>query len=908
MRRVAFVGLAPLLFGACELEPPVIGRACASDADCGDGSAFYCQLEVGPHVCVPLPSGVPPLPNHAPVVESALVVVAKGVPGEPPSPVSGVFRARDPDGDGVRFGAATLEGALGTLVLDQDGGYTFTPAEPMPDGDASEALAFEVRDDRDPAAVRQARALVYVVAQPPSAGLKLWRGESSAAFDDAGAWQPAGAPDAFATALVGPGAGGPLRLEDGASRELNGWLSSSSAEIALGSEANPATLLVRGTRVISGAALAYGTVRLAPAQGFGTEVLVAGELPSLVVETDVDLAAPVHARGDLTLALAKQALEVGSLVVDGALRQEGGAALSMTSPDAVLVVGGTLTLAGERSRLEDGLLVLAGDLDVTAEAATAGPDLRALFNGDGRASEEPQAVRLAAPERFRFLDVVVGRTAAVRFASSVFVDGALSVLGAFGVAERAVVEVDTLILRPSMEALGGPHGELRARRCFVGARVDQPAFVRCDATLSEPPAPEADAGVVVPVEPDAGPAEECPPRWLENANDLFEHSLVVVSADPPLPSSDALAVEAAAIDETTVVLRTGELTIGEGGAATFVPSGVAGHDEVSLSVLRDFGGGAVVATEACGDVYALDTAPMNVLVGALWDDPASWSFGRVPTSTDMVFVPPGEVPRIAAPGDAPLFAGDLWVASGALLDTGGRDVHVGRRLVVGGELRTGEGTANVGAGGELAGRIERLSCRDGIATLVGDLHVGALTSTTDAPVETPCGFDLKEHRLTVAGDAVLSAPLELRMQTRPATMVVQGRLEAPALLGVLEKGELQLRGQVDVASWDVVASENHQLWIMSTGPVSMPTIDYDGWLLVTASDTRTDDAGEVIGDTPLVIRAGGHVGLLTSYRTIDVVEGELNVDTLQWTPLFGTATPDNWRVGACASGTVDICP
>ncbi len=913
MARVAFAELscvcltAVVLVAGCTLEAPVVGRACAAHADCGDEAAFYCELEVEPHVCLPQPSGVPALPNHAPIVESALILVPTEALEADASPVSGRFRARDPDGDGTSFRAETIVSELGTLVLEADGRYTFTLAEPQPTTDTSGRFQFEVLDDRQPPAVTQAAALAYVVTQPPSSQVRLWRGQDTERFDVAGGWQPEGVPDAATTVLIGPAEPGPLQLAPGASHEVNGWLSFAAAQVSLGSADDPATLIVRGTRLLSGAPLAHGTVQVASAQGFGTEVTLAGELPSLVVETDVLLEGPVHARGDVILRRAKGPLQIRSLVVDGALTQEGEVALWMISPSAVLSVAGDVRLTGGPSRFESGLLVVGGDLDVTHPSSTAGLRWRALFSGAGTAPGEDQRVRLAAPSAFRFLDAVIGREARVRFDSDAHIDGALSVLGGLGVKEGHTVEVDTVILRPSMSVLPGPSGELRARRCFIGARVEVPGFVTCDAVIEPAPEPVIDAGVAPPDEVDAGPANECPEGWMEYGNDLVEHSVLVASADPPLPASGALQVDGARFGESTVVLRTGALTLASTGTATFLPSGVDGHDEVSLDVVRDTGAGDIV-TAACADVWAVDTLEMNVLVGSLWDDPASWSLGRLPSSADSVFVPASEQPHTAAAGGPALHVFDLWIATGGVLDTNGRTLRATRRLVVGGELRTGSGVAEVAGGGEVAGRVERLGCVEGMVSLLGDLRLEALLTSSSAAPGEPCGFDLGHHRLTVKGDAQLDAPLELRMQTRPATVVIEGRLQAPELTGVLQKGELQLRADVDVASWSVAAGLGHQVWVMSPTLATMPTIDYGGWLLITASELRLDDGGEVIGDTPLVFERGGSVGLLTSYRTLDVGAGQLAVDTLQVTPLFATGTPERWQVSACTMGDAEICP
>jgi hypothetical protein len=477
---------------------------------------------------------------------------------------------------------------------------------------------------------------------------------------------------------------------------------------------------------------------------------------------------------------------------------------------------------------------------------------------------------------------------------------------------EAPIVVETLVLRPSFIDLGRDEdfrGSLTARACFVAPFVVRPVWLTCDDEDIAPPLDRPDGGPIVEPPPDPGPPSVCthqnadietPTGIIGIAADNMEHGLVVVNAGGD-PVSDRFVFDGLSVNAVAQsAVRGGEIALSPDGAFTFTPNTIPGVEGLDIAMdvgIRNDDGSELIAgtQEACVDVQIVDTTGMNVMIGFSWDDPAAWTFGRIPNETDRVFIPASARARVAAASGSDLVARELYISSGAVLYTGPRTLRVADVVLVGGTLDapvvigppTGETSAVGGriASANIGESSAALICGGGKTRLASDIDTATLGS------EAPCNFLVGQNRLTMRNDVVLDDALGLRMNDDFGAVVFEGDLTASALGGVdtfLARGELQFRGLINLGAWLTPASISHRAFIIAQGDIVLGEIEYNGFLSVN-SDTEGS----------LQLDDGGHIGRLFALRDVQL-GAELFVDQLQMTPDFTTSTdPALFRVTEC---------
>ena len=259
-----------------------------------------------------------------------------------------------------------------------------------------------------------ATATIDVLAAP--ALTRTWIGGDVAAPADwmnGANWSPGGTPAPGDTVVV-PVTANPPAL----------WIDATVASLAVATGASlhvERTLTVTGDA--SGSMTGPGTVRLA-----GTEAAVAGDFPSLLVESTARAAGDVRTAGPLVVSGGGRFRPSGrTIAVGGDLSVTGGGTLVMNTPGDSVSVGGSVLFSGGDSRdvLTSGVLVVRGDFQAKGiDAFHADSTLRVVLAGD----KAPQLVTMDAPGSGaqHFGDVVVANatTAGVRF-TGVWIVGTL---------------------------------------------------------------------------------------------------------------------------------------------------------------------------------------------------------------------------------------------------------------------------------------------------------------------------------------------------------------------------------------------------------------------------------------------------------------------------------------------------
>ena len=891
----AIAWCAVVCASSCTLDPPIAGARCASDDDCNHGNGFYCQLETAPtNVCIPGGLGVPPPPGHAPVLGQAVVVVddASGA-------AHGVFSAYDiddPSGAHLAFTPSSLTLDLGTLVVDAHGTYYFTAAA----GAVAETSA------RYPLAVTGARGVTaqgeaLVLIAGTGAFVHVWNGATDDMSDGA-SWTPAGTPSASTSVIVGAAPNG---AHARGVVDVNGWLSDGAADVSVDGSLN-----VHGNRWFAGAPInGDGSVALAPAQlGAATIVRVAGELPETALGANASIEAATHVAGSLvTSSDAAVVVDVHgrSLVVDGALAG-GGAAPSLRAAGGAVMVGGALTLVDDKAgtSLVNATVVVGGD--VTLGKKASGANVTLVLNGAA-----PQNVDAGDPSLMRFLDIHVQPGAQALFTSDAAVGGALVVAGAVGVAADHVVNVDTLILRPSFSSIEPAHGgAIRAHQCLVALGVRAPAFIQCTVEVPPPPEP-ADGGVSA----DAGPAIGDPSRCSLSpgyTNDLVRHGLVVAIARAGAVVSDRFESDGDSFVPGRISVRGGDLDLRADGTYTFTSNGIPGEEsaDVEVEIASPPDAPPIGAVAGCIDLRLVDEGAVNELQSASWDDSASWSQGRLPDENDVVIVPPllidgQSASHVAGSSGPPLTAKQLFVVSGATLDASERTLRVTQGAFVGGTYIAGVGGAIDAADGAfVGGRVDRLSCAGAVhfasATVMRELRADSLSTT--------CALKLDGQRVHVTGDLAPGAPLDVYMDAQTSALIVSGAMNVPDLGGALNAGEIDVDGDASIGDWSrVVGTIDHHFFLRSPAALALRNVRYPGFLTVLASS-------QTPAPLTITLDVDGEVGGLVALRQVDVngPQHSFLVDNLMVTSTFETQTPDAYNVLSCAgpstSQSATVCP
>lgn len=895
---------------ACTVAPSASGRPCNVDADCGGG--HYCQTEIAPQVCIPGALGLPELANFPPLIERAIVIVPIGLDvANPPLVHEGDFSARDPEGDAIRFVMAEIdrEGELGRLDVDDAGHWTFRLAAPVPETETLATHTLQAIDAKGNVGVAQ--ALVVVTTQPPSEFLMYWAGTSgtSASFSDAAQWTPNSAPSGDRSVAIGPGAAGDVTVD--ADVEVFGWLSNKDVAVALEDH----VVTVRGTRILSDTTLSGGGKFVAaPVGNFDFEVQLGGLLPALELRSPARAIGQVKVAGDLVLGNGGRNDGVvrleADLSVDGSIVQAAdGPGILMQG--GALRTGGDIVLTGDaKSVITAGLLDVGGALDAP-EATFGGPDLLVRFAGGSATSGQAATVRLA--DTVRIGNAAIVKDAAVAFTTELIIEGTLQVAGGMRVDEP--MAVDTLVLRPSFVDLGaGGGGSVTARTCFIAPFLARPGWLACDVENIVPPLDRPDGGVDVEPPPDPGPPSACTRLDADIptndggrigiANDNMEHGLVVVNAGGDAVT-DRFAFDGLSLAALGANIRGGLIQIEPDGSYAFTPNTIAGVEGLDITmavgVRNDDGTELIAGTqEACLDLHIIDTTGMNVMIGFSWDDPAGWTFGRVPTAQDRVFVPASARPRVAGPIGGDMLAREIYVSSGAVLYAPAtRTLRVSDVVLAGGTLDAqvvvGPPTRVTSAvGGRIAAADPALALGDSAAALICGGGVTRLAADVDVATlrsEQPCSFTVGLNRFTARADVFLEQALGFDMNDSFGAVAFEGDLTASALGGIgsfFNRGEIQFRGLIDVGAWLTPAAPEHRAYIIGQGDVVLDEIEYNGTLTVNA-----DTEGS------LTINGGGHINRLFALR--DVVLGdELFVETLIMNPQFDTSTPELFRVEACS--------
>jgi hypothetical protein len=527
--------------------------------------------------------------------------------------------------------------------------------------------------------------------------------------------------------------------------------------------------------------------------------------------------------------------------------------------------------------------------DVALGARTSGADVT-LVMFDPSAGTSPNLLHdVAAGDvaLFRFLDAHVLPNAGARFTKNAAIGGQLVVAGALAVDGGVEVDVDTLILRPAFIGVDGKNGQgtVRAHQCEIAQRVVQPSWVSCDAEVA-PPAEPGDAGVIVEPPPNAPPPKTCS-MTDDTTPDLVTHGLVVAVAGGA-PVADKLESDGDSFVAENVAMRGGSLQLAADGTFTFAPSTFDGDESADLSIASQG-----TELQGCVDVRVTTSDDKDTLIGVSWDDPASWSLGRVPGPGDDVLIPAlaGGVAHVAAPSGPDLDAHNLFVESGALLDLSGRTLRATASVLAGGAIS--DGTVALSDGSTFAGRVPKLSCTGDVGA-ESAAHLDGITSSTS------CTFDVGPHHLVVAGDVDPGAEFSLAMTKPRATLTIGGALIAPELDGTLLAGEIDVAGQMEVASWHVAADLAHRIYLTSDSAIDIGGIDYGGFV------------NALFGTGDLKVTNGGHVGELIDLRNIAVTGTPFVIDTLFVTSSFATTTPTLVQVGTClgppSPSTSTLCP
>jgi uncharacterized protein YjdB len=259
-----------------------------------------------------------------------------------------------------------------------------------------------------------ATATIDVLAAPALS--RTWIGGDVAAPSDwmnGANWSPSGTPAPGDTVVVPVTASAPAL-----------WVDATVASLAVASGASlhvDRTLTVTGDA--SGSMTGPGSVRLA-----GTDAAVAGDFPSLLVESSARAVGDVRTAGQLLVSGGGRFRPFGrTITVGGSLTVTGGGTLVMDTPgDSVAIEGSVLFSGGDsRNALTTGVLVVRGDFQAKGmDAFHADPGFLVVLDG----VKAPQLVAMDAPGSAsqHFGDVVVANstTEGVRF-SGVWIAGTL---------------------------------------------------------------------------------------------------------------------------------------------------------------------------------------------------------------------------------------------------------------------------------------------------------------------------------------------------------------------------------------------------------------------------------------------------------------------------------------------------
>jgi fibronectin-binding autotransporter adhesin len=600
---------------------------------------------------------------------------------------------------------------------------------------------------------------------PGTAPGKTWTGAVDNNWFDPGNWNPAGAPTSADDVTIPAGPANQPHLNG--LGQVRAFTLQGGASLLLGNS---------GTLQVNGNYAADGTVT--DTSGFTRQVVLLGATPATVRGNATHLSVggprtvtgPIVTLGGLDIAGGTLTLAGNPVSVGGSFAvQLTNSGLIMTNPSDILTVTGNVTFAGpdQTGRLTDGVIQVQGNFtqsgSLSSQAFVSTGTQVVLFGGGNHTISFAQP----GPTQSRFANLLILKASGtITLQSDVTATGSLMQLaspitidGAFGTTRTlsvAGVEVNGFTLDNVLLQVG--NGPL--------TKLDNVNFVNIPLTAT-----------ALTLQADGATG----PFTINNLNFNYTPTaggfyLVADDLDGPAPTPLTLNL----VNPTPAA--PGPFTNAVNGAVINWPAG----------------------------------SPALTWTGAVdsdWDNPANWSTGQVPTSTDDVIIPA----TANNPQAGTIFTRNLTIQSGASVSAGDHTFHIGGSLDAQGLLGGPGACCTVemtGSGVTARGNIEdfSLSIMPGASvTLNGNL---ALVNSSNLAVDGE--LIIGGHSL-IAGQAslLIQGGTGLLTMTHPADVVQvnfvdfaggdeTGRLTA----GILATESLAQTGPVATS---FVASGSHRV-------------------------------------------------------------------------------------------------